>query len=361
MVVDGRRDHSLRVPRPDLSVKLGVPNPCSGCHRQRPAEWAARTLERWYGHAPLGWQRFAETLAAGNQGAPGAARLLSALVEDHSQPAIARASAIERMESHLTPDSLRAIRHALEDASDLVRRAAVHVLAETAPELRARLLPPRLGDGIRSVRIEAAGALAGVPPDALSPSERGELEKATAELIAAQRLDADRPEAHLTLARLHLEERRFAEAEAELERALAIDPAFVPAAVNLADLHRLVGSDGAGEPVLRAALAHTPDQPALLHALGLWMVRQQRMEEATVLLGAAAHLAPANARFGYVHGVALHDLGRDREALRRLEEVVARHPYDRDSLAALEAFHRQRGEAREAQKYAARLAALDAP
>src|SRR6266545_214278 len=52
MVVDPRHDHSFRVPRPDLSVKLGVPNPCTRCHAGRPAEWAARQVESWYGHAP---------------------------------------------------------------------------------------------------------------------------------------------------------------------------------------------------------------------------------------------------------------------------------------------------------------------
>ncbi|WP_286764540.1 multiheme c-type cytochrome, partial [Rhodopirellula sp. UBA1907] len=32
MEVDPRRDHSLRVPRPDLSVSIGTPNACSSCH-----------------------------------------------------------------------------------------------------------------------------------------------------------------------------------------------------------------------------------------------------------------------------------------------------------------------------------------
>ncbi len=32
MDVDLRRDHSLRIPRPDLSVQLGTPNACTGCH-----------------------------------------------------------------------------------------------------------------------------------------------------------------------------------------------------------------------------------------------------------------------------------------------------------------------------------------
>ena len=66
MVVDPRRDHSLRVPRPDLSVKLGTPNACNGCHTNRDAGWAAKQVNQWYGHDPQGYQRFAGAFAAAN-------------------------------------------------------------------------------------------------------------------------------------------------------------------------------------------------------------------------------------------------------------------------------------------------------
>ena len=52
MVVDPRRDHSLRVPRPDLSAALGTPNACTGCHRDRPAQWAADRVKAWGGTRP---------------------------------------------------------------------------------------------------------------------------------------------------------------------------------------------------------------------------------------------------------------------------------------------------------------------
>jgi cytochrome c-type biogenesis protein CcmH/NrfG len=91
------------------------------------------------------------------------------------------------------------------------------------------------------------------------------------------------------------------------------------------------------------------------------MVRGKRLREATELLGAAARLSPENPRFGYVYAVALYSDGRRREAVSRLEEVVARHPYDRDSLAALQAFYREAGEARKALQYAERLAAFETP
>jgi hypothetical protein len=43
MVVDPRRDHSLRIPRPDLTVTLGYAQ--RGCHQDRDAKWAATTVE----------------------------------------------------------------------------------------------------------------------------------------------------------------------------------------------------------------------------------------------------------------------------------------------------------------------------
>ena len=44
MVVHDRRDHSMRVPRPDLSVSIGTPNACTQCHTDRSAEWAAKAV-----------------------------------------------------------------------------------------------------------------------------------------------------------------------------------------------------------------------------------------------------------------------------------------------------------------------------
>ena len=34
MGIDRRRDHGFKIPRPDLSRKLSVPNACVGCHLQ---------------------------------------------------------------------------------------------------------------------------------------------------------------------------------------------------------------------------------------------------------------------------------------------------------------------------------------
>ncbi|MET0618952.1 MAG: multiheme c-type cytochrome, partial [Thermoanaerobaculia bacterium] len=49
MVVHTRHDHSFRVPRPDLSVAIGIPNACTQCHRDRSDRWAADAAKKWWG------------------------------------------------------------------------------------------------------------------------------------------------------------------------------------------------------------------------------------------------------------------------------------------------------------------------
>jgi predicted CXXCH cytochrome family protein len=358
MVVDPRRDHSFRVPRPDLSVALGVPNACTRCHADRPAAWAAKQVETWYGHTPRGYQRYAEALAAGTAGAPGAGGLLEAVARDGDQPAIARASAIARL-APPSPGAGELIRSALKDADPLVRRAAAAALEGIEPARRVEPLAPLLDDPVRAVRMEAARLLASAPRERLTDAQRAAFDRAYGEYVAAERFNADRPESHLNLALLYGAQRRSAEAETELQTALALDPRFVPAAVNLADLYRASGRDPEGERVLRDVLAADPRSAAAHHALGLLLVRQKRQGDALRELAMAARLAPESARYAYVYAVGLDGAGRRKPAIDVLEQNLGRHPYDRDTLSALVSFTRESGEPRRALDYARRLAALD--
>ncbi len=359
MVVDARRDHSIRIPRPDLSVKLGVPNACNKCHTDKPPQWAADTVIKWYGHRPAGFQNFAETLNAGDVGAPGAEKLLAELVMDHNQPAIARASALARMSAMAGPLSPGAIREGVADKDSLVRRGAALALAGTDPSVSAAILAPLIRDPVRAVRIEAAAVLAGAPAAALPADDATALREATAEYIAAQEFDADRPEAHLDLALLFARDKQFGKAESQLQDALSLEPAFAPAAVNLADLHREMGRDADGERVLDDAIARSPGDASLQHALGLLLIRQGRRREAAEHLAAAARLDPSNARFAYTYALVLDDAGQTGTAINVLEAEIERHPYDGDSLAALAGFYGKTGNPRRGMLYANRLIELE--
>jgi tetratricopeptide (TPR) repeat protein len=358
MQVDPRHDHSMRIPRPDLSAKLDIPNACNNCHAKQSPQWAADAIARWTGKMPAGYQNFAEALHAGTLGAPGARDALQTITDDRAQPALVRASAIDRLGRWLTPETLSSVTYALDDPDPLVRLAAVEALANTDSATRLRYLPRMLADPVRSVRIEAARALAGPDQSSIPAAQRDVFAKALAEYVAVQTYNADRPEGHLNLGNLHAVRGESDRALAAFEKALAIDPRAVEACVNLADLHRQRGGDPEAEAVLRQGIALDPRAAPLHHALGLALIRQKQTAAGVRELREAAKLAPENAGYAYVYAVALNDTGRPQDALRVLKEALKRHPYDRDVLFAL-AQYSAAGNREAALGYARQLAELD--
>jgi Flp pilus assembly protein TadD len=139
------------------------------------------------------------------------------------------------------------------------------------------------------------------------------------------------------------------------ERAVTLDPTFVPAYVNLADHHRARQEDEQGERVLRRGLARNPDAPALHHSLGLLLARERRYGDAVAALGRAAELAPDDARYAYVYGVALNSTGRAGRALAVLTRAHDRHPGDAEILFALATISLERGDRDAARAYARKL------
>lgn len=352
MIVHARHDHSLRVPRPDLSEALGTPNPCSHCHADKPAKWASDSIRKWYGHVPQGFQSYGAVFRSALIGEPRAEPSLRRLALDREQPAIARATALSML-------SVYAIDHetvgaAVTDPSDLVRRAAAASLANSDLAASAPILVPLLSDPVRAVRLEAAEVLAGVKTKRLLSATAAALERATNEYVAAQNLNADRPEAHLNLGVLWQKTGRPRDSEAEFKTALSLDPSFAPAAVNLADLYREENRDGEGERVLRNAI-NRADDASLEHALGLLLVRQKRLKDALAPLGAAVGMAPGNASYAYVYALALYEAGQTAAAIDTFKLSLKEHPYDRDSLEALVGMLRDRGSDPEASSFAQRL------
>ncbi len=334
MGVDARRDHSMRIPRPDRTVSLNTPNACNRCHAEESAAWAAEALKSW-GIAPEGFQRFAEAFAAADRGAPAA---LASVVDGADQSALARASALARLSSRPAPAAIGLAARSLTIDDPLVRLTATRLLAAADAETRARTLAPLLDDKTRLLRMEAARALAGEAESALPAADRDRFEKALAEYVEAQLFNAERAESHANLGALYAARGDAEKSRAEYERAITLDPAFFPATIALAEITRAAGDEPAAEAILRRALARDAGNGALHHALGLSLIRQHRSGEALSALAEAVRLAPENARFAYVYGVAFHDLGEPAKALTTLREALARFPNDGEILYALAAY-----------------------
>jgi tetratricopeptide (TPR) repeat protein len=358
MVVDPRHDHSMRVPRPDLSLALGTPNACNDCHDDKSVEWSVEKVSAWYGPGRRAEPHFGEALHAGRTGQADAEERLVALVSDLEAPAIVRASALSLLARYLGPRSFGAVEAALTDGDAQVRRAAVAALAGVDPAVIAPRLSPLLRDPARAVRIQAAQVLASAPGSALGAVDQGAMRGVLAEYEEVQLFNADRAENRLNLGWLHAQREDPAAAESEYGRALEMAPWLSAAWVNLADLYRNQGRDAEGEALLRRGIPEAADPADLHHALGLLLVRGQRLTAALDELERAADLRPDRSRYAYVYGVALNSAGRADEALAVLDAAHAASPADREILVALVTMNRDAGANDKALIYARRLLEL---
>jgi predicted CXXCH cytochrome family protein len=358
MVVDPRHDHSFRVPRPDISEKLGTPNACNGCHRDKSASWAAAAVERWFGPARAGFQNYAAAFHAARSDAANAGALLSAVAADGGAPAMARASALAELASRVSPANIGEARASLADPDPLVRIGALAMLENVPAGTIWPWVSPLLADPVRGVRIRAASLLATVPATSQPPADRARFDAAAEEFVDAQRANAERPEARTTLGNFLRQRGLAAEAETEYRAALKLSPQYPTAAVNLADLYRELGRDDDGERTLRDALTVAPRDAALHHALGLALTRLKRPGDALAELRRASELEPAEPRYQYVYAVALHSAGHPKEAIALLSQAAQSHPANSEILAALISFNRFAGDAAAALGYAERLAAI---
>ncbi len=322
MQVDPRHDHSFRVPRPDLSMKFSTPDVCTNCHDDRNAEWATDVLrEQGRLNDADHWQKdFATILSAQD----GAWALIPELAADKTVPAIVRASVI--VQAPLFGNALlmqEIVRQAVSEES-LIRWAVARALQGASASMIASHATPLLEDPVRAVRIAAASALAPVALELLPAHTQRILQEVLDEYLLAEQVNNERAEAHTNIGNLQRRLRRPESSEQAYQTALDLNPFFVPAYVNLADLYRQQGDEAAGEMLLREAIVKLPGQPALHYSLGLSLVRQDRTAEAQVELQLAAAAQDADARMALAYALILEKQGKTDEAINYLNASLER-------------------------------------
>jgi len=343
MVVDDRRDHSFRIPRPDLTETLGTPNACANCHADNDAAWAAAAINDWRG--PDGAPprpHYAAALDAGRHGFANAQ--LREVVNNQDYPGIARATAVSLLAQPFGSADFRALEVELGDADPLIRIAALRQLRALPAELRLRLPGAKLlADSVRGVRIEAAVTYAGMS-DLLPIEDARAWAGAERDFREAYRAIANRPEALVALATFEIQEGNVNAAIALYEEALRIEPRAAAARANLADALRGLREEARAEEVLREGLALDSSNAALHHSLGLSLVRSGDSDGALAELRRAAELSPDNARFVYVLGVALNSMGRQEESVQVLRDARRLFDSDFDIAMALATILRDSGD-----------------
>ena len=317
MVVDGRRDHSLRIPRPDLSVELGTPNACNNCHTKskETPQWAADQIVKWFGPQRKNDPHYAQVIAAGRRGeARALSQLADLAVSPHAGP-IVRATAVSLLATRYSGRARdAAIQTALTDRDGLVRAAAVRAFEQPAAEDPRAVDPglskllPLLKDPLRLVRTEAARVLAARPRAALDAEDRASLKQALAEYRTGLMANGDRSGAHMSLGMLHMQDGETEQAVDEFRLAIGLDPQVVGPRSNLAQLFD--------------SLDRKPEARAL-------------REQEAKLLARDANLLPQHAGIRYQLALTQYLLGREREAEASLKQALVIEPESTQFLLML--------------------------
>ncbi len=343
MVVDWRADHSLRVPRPDLTAETGSPNACtqSGCHDDRPLSWSLDAYRLWYGQARK--PHYGQIFAAAREADPEARDELVKIAGDPLYSSMARATALAYLASYPGPESSDAFNLALMDEDALIRYTALSNASASSPERLVELLSPLLFDPVRAVRMEAANRLADAPAGTLQPYQREALANGTAEYRESMEYSLDFSFSAHNLGNLSARLGDAAEAERYYRIAVGIDDLFAPAKVNLALLLNANSRNTEAEGLLREVLEDYPGQFEAAYNLGLLLAEMDRLEEATEFLGQASDGLPARARAHYNYGLALQSLGRSEDAEGALLRALGVEPENPDFLFAMGDHYLRRG------------------
>jgi len=349
MKVDGRRDHSFPIPRPDRRTSLGVPNACEDCHSDRGSDWATAQIDSWRGEGVTRPAHWSDHLVLGTEARSDSQRWIEIAREMEFAPVVRANAWVRYAEEASEAPPIELMRDRLKNGTSLERLALIDVAPRLAPELRASLLRPLLEDEHLAIRAFAAEALVDLPAEMWRPADRAVLARALREYRAAQESNAERPEAQVSLGLLSARYGELDGARAAYQRAIELAPYFVPAFANLADLERMTGRDAEAVSWLRRAVELAPDEVRVRFALGLALHRVGESEKGLLQLARAAQAAPDEPRLVLGWALALDAAGRRPQAISVLAAAADRGAASPDLHHALVTLLRDEGERKRAR------------
>jgi Tfp pilus assembly protein PilF len=336
MGVDRRFDHSLRIPRPDLSLSLGTPNACTHCHDDKTDQWALQYVNKWYGDRKKA--HYATILADASAGKAGADSGLLRIINSNLYPEIIRATAIGYLSSYPSLKAQEAVRKALNDPDPLLRHTAVENYTTGDSASLLRTLAPLLSDPVRSVRMEAAYRLSTFRKDAFNEIQLRLFRTALDEYKRSQEYVADFPTGRYNLGNFYSNTGEHSKAEENYREAITIDNLFYPAKVNLAILCYREGKLEEAGKLFRDLISNHPGLTEGYYYLALLYGEQKRYTEAIELLETASARSNHDPRILYNLGLLYQMTGQNEKGEITLQKGLTLDPCNFDLLYALFAF-----------------------
>jgi predicted CXXCH cytochrome family protein len=353
MGVDKRYDHSLRIPRPDLSISLGTPNACINCHDDKTDQWALQWVNKWYGEKKK--PHYGTILSDASAGKAGADSGLLRIINSNLYPEIIRATAIGLLSGYQSTKAIDAVKKALNDPDPLLRLAAAeNYMAADSAVLFIDLLP-LLNDPVKAVRMEAANRLMTYPRSAFNELQYKAFKNDLDEYLKTQEYVADFPSGRYNLGNYYSKLNDIAKAEENYKEAIAIDKLFFPAKTNLAMIYYKQGKTEQAAALFNDLVINHPDAMDGYYYLALLYGEQQKYTQAINLLEKATTKPACNSRIYYNLGLLYQMTGQNAQSESTLAKGLTLDPGNFDILYALFAFEMKQNNPVKAAPYIEQL------
>ncbi|MEQ9286631.1 MAG: tetratricopeptide repeat protein [Cyclobacteriaceae bacterium] len=344
---DLRRDHSLRIPRPDLSVEYGTPNACNQCHDDKSPEWAAKQVENWHGkERPY---HFSEDLILGRRREPEYVANLLKMLSDTAQPVIARATALQYINDTPHPDGHNNVIPSLKDPEPFIRIHAVRSLNDLPVPEKISNLAPLLRDPVKAVRVAVADVLLDVPQDQIPGIYRQDLNKANDEFYEYLLANVDSRDGQFAFGQYYDRTNQAQNAEKYYLKALQSDSLYNMSRLNLGILYNRQGKNDQAVKMYQEVITIEPGYGPAYYSLGLLYAEMGQMDKTIDMLKKTIEVMPENLRAYYNLGLALQNQEKPQEAEKIYLDALKTDPYYWEIHNAIGILYYQQGKFQQAK------------
>ncbi|MCF8374170.1 MAG: tetratricopeptide repeat protein [Bacteroidales bacterium] len=348
MGVDFRNDHSFRIPRPDLSEKLGTPNACNQCHARESNKWAQSYIEKWYGKSRK--QQYGEAFAMAQKNSPGASNTLNRIIADDLYSPVIRATAIEYI-GNLPENADSILYRQLQSIDPKIRLSALRAMPLSSTENLTKLLP-LLSDETMAIRMETASKLSTLDQPQIPEKYQEGFALAVREYIKALEYNADFPMGKYSLGNLYYNLKQYDKAEKYYLAALNQDKELHAIKVNLAYLYNSIGKPQKSEELFLDYLSHNPKDGNVLYSYGLLLSELGKYRESLEYLLKARAESPGNARIDYNIAMMYDFFKENSQAEKYLKSAIAKDEMNIEFYSALLEFYIKNNETEKARQTA---------
>ncbi|WP_111709351.1 tetratricopeptide repeat protein [Lutibacter citreus] len=319
MVVDPRSDHSLRIPRPDISVATGATNACNNCHKDKTNEWSLKYFKKWYSNKydTISHYGFAFNKVRNNK--PNGQNELNAVIKDKNVSNIVLGTAIKYQDYQNNPLAYENLKMALQSQSALVRRSALESMRPLPKDVQQKYALPLAKDSITSVRHIANSFIYDMPIENLSPENQKTIQQAKKEYIEQLLYWQDRSLGQSSLGVAAIGLNKLDQADEYFKKAVELDTLNLIVQVNYADLKRLEGKNEESIKLLKNVLSINKEFSIAYQALAFAFIRANNKEKALKTLELATKFASTDPQNHYYYAIMLNDMKQPYKAIAALK------------------------------------------